>query len=377
MSFDITFLGSSGGCLDGTTCAVLVKPHSITYNDIISQQRFDDIVCVDAGSGLNMLGHIIHHEIANGTPYQTGLNLYNDSLPVEKYVKPEIITPFSGLNASEPPLKHAFGVFHRVSAYLISHPHLDHIASLAINSPAFSNESSRQVYGASHTVSALQDHVFNGVIWPNMPKFNVVKLHGQKYWHPFPVANGNFTVNMFDLSHGRLHKSNNVPLKEPEVDGSDGNLDIKHYISSAFLITISSSNASLLVFGDFESDAISRLNKNLVIWRHIAPLVVSRQLKGIILECSSSEDSDPDALYGHLMPGHLIAELETLRAECLRVDPSVVSPLSGFHIVVTHVKDMGYADPRRRILHELEQLSHQAQLGIQFSVAISGISIVL
>ena len=381
MSFDITFLGSSGGCLDGTTCAVLVKPHLITYKEIITQQRFDDIICVDAGSGLNMLGHIIHHEIAHNSPYQSGLDLYNDLLPVQKYIKPEIITPFSTLNASESPLKHAVEIFHRVSAYLISHPHLDHIASLAINSPAFSNNSSRQVYGALHTLSALQDHVFNGVIWPNMPKFNVVKLHSQKYWKPFSIANGNFTVNMFDISHGKLIKLNNVsnldklvPLKESDIDG---NLDIKHYISSAFLITISSTNASLLVFGDFESDSISLLNKNLTIWRHIAPLIVSHQLKGIILECSSSGDCDPDELYGHLMPCHLIAELEKLRAECLSIDPSLESPLSGFHIVVTHVKDVGYVDPRRRILNELEQLSQQAQLGIQFSVAISGVSIVL
>lgn len=376
MSFDISFLGASGGCLDGTTCAVLVKPRSTLYSDIISGKRPDDVICVDAGSGLNLLSHIIRHETSHKTSYLPVLDLYDDSVSVDRYIQAKIITPFSDLDTSESAVKHAWNILHQVSAYLISHPHLDHIAALAINSPAFAHGSVRQVYGAPHTINALQDHIFNGVIWPNMPKFNVVKLFPHKYWQPFTVAQGSFSVTMFDISHGKVVQldSNLLPLKESVVDP---NQDIQHYISSAFLITLTSTNTSLLIFGDFESDAMSLLNKNKLIWTHIAPLIVKKQLLGIILECSSSSSCSPHELYGHLMPAHLIAELTALQAECHKVDPSIKRPLEGFNIVVTHVKDVGFQDPRRRILSELELLNQQAHLGIQFSVAISGVSIVL
>lgn len=427
MSFDISFLGSSGGCLDGTTCAVLVKPHTTSYGDIVSGRCPSDVVCVDAGSGLNLLGHIIAHEMRHGAPFLLSLELYNDLLPLHRYFRAPIATPFSELDSAESPLQHSLTVFRAVSAYLVSHPHLDHIAALAINLPAFSNNNTRHVYGSVTTVNALQKHVFNGLIWPNMPLFGVVKLHQRAFWNRFDVAEGRLTVEMFDISHGTFTEMSEREVlgkeMQREKDGlndgehegvvgserellanrsdaptEEGNSDqphrplhsrftqpitsqpnslATHYISSAFLITDSSTQASLLVFGDFESDTMSQLTKNRTIWQRIAPLITTGHLRGIVLECSSTGDCDPHQLHGHLMPSHLISELESLQAECLALDNSSTAPLTGLHVVVTHVKDMGSCDPRRRILAELDALSAAVNLGVQFSMAISGISIVL
>lgn len=56
-----------------------------------------------------------------------------------------------------------------VSTYLITHPHLDHIAAFAINTAAFHNTSRpKRLAALPSTVTAIKTHIFNDIIWPNL-----------------------------------------------------------------------------------------------------------------------------------------------------------------------------------------------------------------
>lgn len=394
MSFDVTFLGASGGPVEGSNCAVLIKPRLITYQDIIGAGLLDQVVCVDAGSGLFLLSEAIYADCASRSCAGCScsdsgsrlLRLYNNSQPLLHYIKAPISHPFAGLLPQFLPFKHANDVLSQVRSYLVTHPHLDHINALAINSAGFTKDHPRVVYGSDQTVEALHKHIFNGVIWPRMDNFGILLLEERSYWHEFDINGGAYSVTMFDLSHGKLIKDDNngmIPVLancERLQKALLRALDIDHYLSSAFLITYKASGASLLVFGDFECDAVSKLTKNKRIWASIAPLV-GHSLSGIVMECLSCNVVGDNELYGHLMPLHLIRELLVLKEECLAVQKrglSIQQPLAGLNVVVTHVKECSEGhDPRKTILDQLEQLNVEHGLGVVFSIAFSGVSVVV
>jgi cAMP phosphodiesterase len=55
-----------------------------------------------------------------------------------------------------------------LSAVCITHPHLDHVAGLVINSGNFNIFQPRTVVGLTSTIDSLLQYIFNGVIWPNL-----------------------------------------------------------------------------------------------------------------------------------------------------------------------------------------------------------------
>lgn len=57
----------------------------------------------------------------------------------------------------------------KIDHVLLTHSHLDHIAALPLMLDAVSSQRSRpvQVHALAATISALQTHVFNNVIWPD------------------------------------------------------------------------------------------------------------------------------------------------------------------------------------------------------------------
>lgn len=79
--------------------------------------------------------------------------------------------PFQGL---ELPCKtaqaNAAHVFREIiGAVLITHPHLDHISGLAINTPILeAGNGPKPVAALPSVLSALKNHMFNDVIWPNL-----------------------------------------------------------------------------------------------------------------------------------------------------------------------------------------------------------------
>lgn len=372
MSFEITFLGSSGGPLEGTTCAILIKPSDTTYHEILQDpSRLDRLLCIDAGAGLSSLTEIIYNEVYLNQPCSKLTKIYyNDSMPnIEDYCSTTTTTPFACLADSliSLPFKISQLIFSCIKSYLITHPHLDHISALVINSAGFSQANPRSIYGSNTTMRSLQKYIFNGIIWPNMPEFKLVHLNPQLYNEEFNVNNNQYTITMFELSHGKIASGNPANCQH-------------QYQSSAFLITYNPTAVSVLIFGDFESDMVSKLNTNGNIWRLIAPMIIAGKLSTIILECSNHSGLDSE-LYGHLRPDHLIYELKQLRLECLKWPGSSPIPLKDFNILVNHVKEpilehdqQQIIDPRKSILEHLNEMNEIEGLGIKFSIALSGVT---
>ena len=74
MSFEITFLGASGGPLEGNTCSLLLKSTNMSYSELLELEtdvdsnphtyktNSEEILCIDAGSGMGKLTEIIYQE---------------------------------------------------------------------------------------------------------------------------------------------------------------------------------------------------------------------------------------------------------------------------------------------------------------------------
>ncbi|RCK65142.1 3',5'-cyclic-nucleotide phosphodiesterase [Candida viswanathii] len=425
MSFEITFLGASGGPLEGSTCSILLKSADISYQSIIDKNLTHELLCIDAGAGMGKLAEIIHQESLFQTSYCNFLNYYPDCEPVGYYYHPlvAITTPFKNFTPHRS-IIYTQKIFNHLENYLITHAHLDHVSALVINSAGFNNKLlSKVIHGSHCTINALQKNLFNGKIWPNMPSFNLVNLRYLDSSHKLPTRIGNYDVKMFDLSHGEFNKlveeehyhqpqpqqnNNSTHLSVPTFGKTDqprrrssittipqnsNGIVMKnsealnhHYLSSAFLIKHHQKTTSILIFGDFESDLTSKLSRNSIIWQHVSPLVVNNQLAAIVLECSNSVEIDSDQLYGHLTPRLLVHELKQLEIECRKLKPGVEKPLASLNVIVNHVKepildisddkeeDVEVLDPRKKILVELNKLN---DLGCRFSIALSGTSIIV
>jgi cAMP phosphodiesterase len=89
--------------------------------------------------------------------------------------------------------------------------------------------------------------------------------------------------------------------------------------SSAFFIREQKTGREIIIFGDVEPDSISLDPRNKRVWEAAAPRIASGLLRAIFIECSYTDDVDDQALYGHLCPRHLIAELTVLAREVVKV----------------------------------------------------------
>jgi hypothetical protein len=56
-----------------------------------------------------------------------------------------------------------------IGAVFITHPHLDHLAGLAINTPLVeAGNGPKTVAALPSVISAIKNHMFNDIIWPNL-----------------------------------------------------------------------------------------------------------------------------------------------------------------------------------------------------------------
>lgn len=54
-------------------------------------------------------------------------------------------------------------------SFLITHPHLDHLAALGINTPALEyGREAKAIVALPSTIDAIKSHIFNDAIWPNL-----------------------------------------------------------------------------------------------------------------------------------------------------------------------------------------------------------------
>ncbi len=232
-------------------------------------------------------------------------------------------------------------LLNHLKAFLISHAHLDHIAGLVLNSQV---DTFKSILGIDPTIDNLRDHIFNGRIWPNYGDEGVEptlkRYHYQRLplHRPTPIPETSMKVEAFLLSHPR------------------------GYPSTAFLIEYN--DAYLLYFGDTSSDSLEHEKHLSRIWKRIAPLIASKKLKGMLLECSYSHKEAAQAVFGHLDTKLMMVEMHHL-AEVAQTS------LEGLNVVVTHRKESISSgdDPETEITSELSEMN---DLGINFIIPAQG-----
>ncbi|MFH6998068.1 MBL fold metallo-hydrolase [Flavobacterium sp. FlaQc-57] len=218
-----------------------------------------------------------------------------------------------------------------IKGYFISHAHLDHVSGLIINSPA---DSSKTVYATEKCMEMMENHYFNDQTWANFgdkgPGKPLNKYHFQtlNIAQETPITNTTMTVKAFPLSH------------------------VNPFESTAFLIK--NGDSYVLYLGDTGPDTVEKSNKLNELWTAVAPLIKSKQLKGIFIEVSFPNEQPDQFLFGHLTPNYLMKELHTLE------ELAGKGSLKDFNIIVTHLKP-----PTKNILKLKEQLQNQNDLSLK------------
>jgi cAMP phosphodiesterase len=200
----------------------------------------------------------------------------------------------------------------RVKAYFISHPHLDHVAGLIINSP---DDSSKNIYGLPSCLDVLKDKYFSWKSWANFgdegekPMLNKYHYVPMEPGREITIDRTPLSVTAFSLSHG-------AP-----------------YESTAFLVR--SGDAWMLYLGDTGADSVEHSDKLHLLWQAVAPLLRAGKLKALFIETSFPSRQPDRSLFGHLTPRWLTAEMKDLEG---LAGPRSVEALP---IVITHIKPGG------------------------------------
>ena len=255
--------------------------------------------------------------------------------------------PFSGfqLPHESPAANAAFLFRNLISTYLITHPHLDHLSGMAINTAGYQQTSRpKRIAALPSTIEAIKNHIFNDVIWPNMSdedggigfmtymrlvaggNDNLGDGAGRGY---IEVCDG-LTAKGFPVSHGRCtrrsmnHGHESSTFKEASFPSNSGRGSLtseppRHELdqictvdSAAYFLRDDYSGSEVLIFGDVEPDSLSRSPRTSFVWREAAEKIVRGNLTGILIESSYDDSQNDSLLFGHLNPRHLIAELRNL-----------------------------------------------------------------
>ncbi|MBU3617844.1 3',5'-cyclic-nucleotide phosphodiesterase [Polynucleobacter sp. JS-Fieb-80-E5] len=197
----------------------------------------------------------------------------------------------------------------------LTHSHLDHICSLPFIADAVggSRDVPLKIYGIYETIHALQEYIFNDVIWPDFTKIPSTKK-------PFVS---------FNL----------IEVDEPiQINGLTMTaLPVNHSIA-ANAYAISSDSGALVFSGDTGvSDAF---------WQSVNQ---QKNLKHLIIETSFLDQEELAIITGHLSPSLLMGEIAKL-------DQQVAA--SDLQIWICHLKpDVGDV-----IMKEIAMLSQNTAL---------------
>ncbi len=223
-----------------------------------------------------------------------------------------------------------------IKGYLISHSHLDHLAGLVLNSP---DDTAKNIYALADCIDAFKTRYFTWQSWANfgdqgeMPQ---LKKYHYQVLSPGVVTrldNTDLSVQAFPLSHSNL-------------------------TSTAFLV--SNGDSYLLYLGDTGPDEIEKSEHLKTLWENIVPLIRANKLKAIMIEVSFPNEQSDKALFGHLTPRWLMAELHQLQ------QISGV-PLSAFKTIITHQKP-----PQSNMDRIKQQLANENDLSLQLVYPVQG-----
>lgn len=199
-----------------------------------------------------------------------------------------------------------------IKGYCISHAHLDHLAGLIINSP---DDSVKNIYGLPFCLDILKDKYFTWKSWANFanegdkPALNKYRYTYLQAGTETPLEHTGMYVTAFALSHSNP------------------------YQSTAFLIR--SDSNYILYLGDTGADEIEHSDKLHKLWQQVAPLIISKKLKGIFIEVSFPNEQPAKQLFGHLTPTLLMQEMQDLATLTGK------EAMKNLKVVITHIKPAG------------------------------------
>ena len=219
-----------------------------------------------------------------------------------------------------------------IKGYLISHPHLDHVAGLIINSPADTN---KNIYGTASCLNVLQKDYFTWESWPNFadagdkPFLNKYHYKTLEPLKETMLSNTSMTVRAFKLSHS-------YP-----------------YESSAFLIN--NHENFILYLGDTGADTVEKTHDLYELWQYCSPLIKTKKLKAIFIEISFENEQPEKHLFGHLTPRLLMNEMNVLSNLC------GIENLKEVPVVITHIKP---SEGGEQLIKQ--ELKNENKKGLQF-----------
>lgn len=219
-----------------------------------------------------------------------------------------------------------------IKGYLITHGHLDHVAGLVLNSP---EDAKKNIYALPFCINILKSKYFTWTSWANFAdegEHPFLKKYTYKYLHErkeMAINNTAMYVTPYKLSHA-------VPGK-----------------STAFLIR--HNDEYFLYLGDTGDDENEQSNNLKNLWKAVAPLIATRKLKGISIECSFPDEQPDDRLFGHLKPTLLMKNLNILDSLAGK------NALKNMPIIVAHMKPSG-----NNIQAIRDELAKENYLGVNF-----------
>ncbi|MET1025142.1 MAG: 3',5'-cyclic-nucleotide phosphodiesterase [Pseudoxanthomonas sp.] len=225
-----------------------------------------------------------------------------------------------------------------IAGYFISHAHLDHVEGLLI--AATDDTGHKPIYGLAPTLDSLSRDYFNWTAWPNFadrgaaPALGRYRLIEAVPGQWFQIPGTTLSASVYPLSHDRLTSS---------------------------MILLRAGQAYYAYFGDTGPDALSGGQHRLAdLWKVLAPLVRTHQLKGLQIEASMPDDVADAQLFGHLTPAWLLKELGALASVA-----GGQQPLRDLPVIVGHIKPSLSAgrDPRSLVR---QQLTDGNRLGVRF-----------
>lgn len=279
--FRVVPLGVKGGGDDGNLSAYLVAPIGS-----------DQYICLDGGTVSHGIRKAIEKGVFKASP----------EIVLKKYIQ----------------------------GYFISHPHLDHLSGMIINSV---DDTVKNLYGFDRCLETIRDHYFNWQSWPNVgsdgnkPALKKYSYHTLIENQSAAVPGTAMSVSPFRLSHGNP------------------------YESAAFLVE--SDGNYLLYLGDTGPDEVEKSDRLSRIWKSVGPLVQQKKLKGIFMEVSYPNEQPDSKLFGHLTPNWFMKELANLGAV------SGNQNMKNLNVIVTHIKPTGNNEKTIK-----EQLKLGNKLGI-------------
>ena len=304
--FVTVVLGTAGGLHEANLSAYLLAP--------IGERRF---IALDAGT------------VLSGLQVAARMGSFADI-----QVPPTSALTLEGLILRE-----------HITAYALSHAHLDHLSGLVLNA---TDDSPKPILGLDATLDILRDHIFNWQVWPNFgnegrePQLRQYTYQRVQAARVYAIPGTSMTLQAFPLSHA------GAP-------------------STAFLIQ--AAGFYVLYCGDTGPDAVEQRDTLHTLWTVIAPLVQAKTLRAIFLEVSYPDERPDHLLFGHLTPRWLMEELGHLAQVVNPQHPRAA--LQGLTVVVTHIKPAltQGPSPQERIV---QQLQARNALGVRIMIPSQG-----